>query len=304
MRRAPPHRTRKGIAAMTEPIRFGTVGTPKDTPKPGGTALAIQHMREALGFDHLEIAWVRSVRISDDACAEIKAAAERHNFSLSVHASYYINLNSQTPEKMKASDERLLLAARKGYLAGATDIIFHPGSYHKQPPEKVYDRIKEKLIEIRDILDVGGTDVTLRPETTGKVATFGTLDELLQLSQEVPGVLPCIDVAHLHARSNGEDYNTYDDFARIFKATEQALGREALERMHFHISGIAYNPRGEQRHLPVEESDMNYRDFFRAAVDFGARGVVVGEAPDAHHVTDAQLFQRTYRQYLNGHKPE
>ena len=55
-------------------LRFGTVGSPQTTPG-SGTPAAIQHTHE-LGLDHLEIAWTRSVRVSDETCAEIKAAAE------------------------------------------------------------------------------------------------------------------------------------------------------------------------------------------------------------------------------------
>jgi deoxyribonuclease-4 len=181
-----------------EPLRFGTVGAPQTTPKPGGTPLAIAHSR-ALGLDHLEIAWVQSVRVTDEACAAIKAAAEQHAISLSVHAPYFINLNSQTAELMQKSDERLLMAARKGFLAGARDIIFHPASYHNQPPEKVYERVREKLLELTAILRAEGVAVTLRPETMGKPAMFGTLEEVIQLSQDVEGVLPAIDFAHLRA---------------------------------------------------------------------------------------------------------
>ena len=139
-------------------------------------------------MEHLEIAWVQSVRVSDATCADIKAEWRSCGITLSVHAPYFINLNSQTTELMEKSDARLLAAARKGFLAGAKDIIFHPGSYHSQPPEQVYERAKEKLIEITGILREEGTDVNLRPETMGKSAMFGTLDEVMQLSKEVPGV--------------------------------------------------------------------------------------------------------------------
>src|SRR5690606_34474200 len=168
-------------------------------------------------MDHLEIAWVQSVRVGDEMCAQIKAAGEAHNVSLSVHAPYFINLNSQTEELMRKSDERLLAAARRGYLAGARDIIFHPGSYHEQPPEQVYERAKQKLIELTSILREEGVDVILRPETMGKSAMFGNLDEVIQLSRDVPGVLPCIDWAHLHARRGDGSFNSYDEFADALK---------------------------------------------------------------------------------------
>ncbi len=139
-----------------ERLRFGTVGSPQ-TSRESGTAGAIRHIRE-LGLEHLEIAWVQSVRVTDDTCADIKANGEACGITLSVHAPYFINLNSQTAELMEKSDARLLAAARKGFLAGAKDIIFHPGSYHSQPPEQVYERAKQKLIEITGILREEGVD--------------------------------------------------------------------------------------------------------------------------------------------------
>ncbi|MBC8170836.1 MAG: TIM barrel protein, partial [Anaerolineae bacterium] len=192
-------------------IRFGTVGSPQTTPG-DGTPAAIAHIKQ-LGLHHLEIAWVRSVRVTDESCAEIKATAQKHGITLSIHAPYYININSQTAEKMAASDERLLAAARKGFLAGARDIVFHPGSYHTQPPEQVYQRGKEKLLEITGKLREEGVDVNLRPETMGKGAMLGNLEEAVRWSQEVPGILPCIDWAHLHARRGDGSFNSYAEFA-------------------------------------------------------------------------------------------
>jgi deoxyribonuclease IV len=151
-------------------LRIGTVGVPHGCTKTGSTA-AIEYLREN-GFDAFEIAWVQSVRVKDETCLQMSECAQKHDVKLSVHAPYYINLNSQTDELMQKSDERLLLAARKGYKAGATEIIFHPGSYHSQPAEKCYERAKEKLIELTSILREEGVHVNLRPETMGKSAMF------------------------------------------------------------------------------------------------------------------------------------
>jgi len=277
-----------------ELIRFGTVGSPQTTPRPG-TPAAIEHIR-LLGLDHLEIAWVQSVRVSDETCAEIKAAAHQHQVTLSIHAPYYINLNSQTADLMRKSDERLLMAARKGFLAGARDIIFHPGSYHEQPPDQVYERAKEKLLEIRQLLDDEGVDVTLRPETMGKPAMFGSLDEVIQLSRDIPGVLPCIDFAHLHARTGA--LNSYEEFASILETLKAGLGQEGLATLHAHLSGIAYSARGEREHLPLNEADLHYRDLLQALVDYEVSGAIAVEAPEPFHVADALTLQATYRRLV------
>lgn len=285
-----------------ETIRFGTVGSPQTTPG-SGTPAAIAHIRQ-LGLDHLEIAWVQSVRVSDETCAAIKAASEQHKVSLSIHAPYYINLNSQTAELMAKSDERLLTAARKGYLAGAYDIIFHPGSYHQQPPEQVYERAKEKLLEITGILREEGVQVRLRPETMGKSAMFGNLDEVVQLSRDVPGVAPCIDWAHLHARTGDGSFNSYAEFAAALDKVRALLGEDGLKKLHFHMSGIEYSPKGERNHVPLNEADIHYRELVQAWADYGVAGTCAVEAPEPFHTADALVIQATYRRLLTASEAE
>ncbi|MDX2161952.1 MAG: TIM barrel protein [bacterium] len=280
--------------AYQDLLRFGTVGAPPTTPAPGGTTNAIKHMKE-LGFGHLEIAWVQSVRVTDETCAEIKAAAEKHKISLSIHAPYFINLNSQTDDLMRKSDERLLAAARKGYLAGARDIVFHPGSYHNQEREIVYQRAKNKLIELTGILRSEGVQVVIRPETMGKSAMFGSLEECVRLAAEVEGVLPAIDWAHLHARPGDGSFNSAEEFRAALDLIRRELGDHGLKHMHCHMSGIEYTKKGEKMHMPLNEADLKYRDLLQAFVDYGCEGSIAVEAPEPFHVADALTLQATYR---------
>jgi len=275
-------------------LRIGTVGSPAGTPRPG-TDSAIRYIRE-LGLDALEIAWVRSVRVTDETCALINRTGVEEDVALSVHAPYFINLNSQTPEKMQASDERLLAAARRGCLSGASDIIFHPGSYHAQPPKEVYLRARDKLEEITALLREEGFEVNLRPETMGKGAMFGTLEEVVQLSKEIDGVEPCIDIAHLHARTGDGSFNSYDEFADMFRLVRDELGGRGLKTMHFHLSGIEYTQAGERHHLMLEESDLDWRAFLQACVDFEVEGRILVESPNQEE--DALLVQAAYREMV------
>lgn len=278
---------------VIDTLRFGTVGSPQTTIG-SGTPAAIAHIRQ-LGLHHLEIAWTQSVRVSDETCALIKAAAQQHQISLSVHAPYFINLNSQTDELMGKSDARLLAAARAGFKSGARDIVFHPGSYHSQPPEVVYERARQKLIELTGILREEGTDVILRPETMGKGAMFGTLEECVLLARDVPGVLPCIDWAHLHARRGDGSFNSYNEFATALGFLRDTLGEYGMKHVHFHLSGIEYTAKGEKMHVPLNEADLQYRDLLQAFLDFGVEGTAAVEAPLPFHTADALVFQATYR---------
>lgn len=259
-------------------FRFGTVGSPISTPKsPGGSVGAAIQTAE-LGLDGLELGWVRSVRISEKTCTLIREAGETKNIALSVHAPYFINLNADDQEWPK-SRKRLMDAAHYGHLAGATDIVFHPGSYFERPPEKVLPiAIKRLQGCVEELLDAGNT-VTLRPETMGKSAMLGSLEDTLEMSLAIPGVQPCIDFAHLHARPGDGSVNTYDEWARILETYGEALGDESLKTIHAHISGIDYTDKGEKEHLPLEESDLDLKSILQALKDFGCQGRMLCESP-------------------------
>ncbi|NTU61939.1 MAG: TIM barrel protein, partial [Chloroflexi bacterium] len=118
---------------------------------------------------------MQSVRVGDETCATIKATATAAKLALSVHAPYYINLNAQTKDMWAAGRDRLLAAARAGYKAGATDIIFHPGSYMSNTPAGAFKTATARLAEVTAQLKAAGVKVVLRPETMGKSAMLGTL---------------------------------------------------------------------------------------------------------------------------------
>lgn len=259
-------------------FRFGTVGAPISTPKkPGGSPGAVLRSAE-LGLSGLELGWVRSVRISEQTCLEIRQTAEAQGVAISVHAPYFINLNADESE-WPNSRQRLMDAAHYGYLAGATDVIFHPGSYFGQPPEQVLPfsirRLEGCLRELRE----QGNPIVLRPESMGKSAMLGSLEDVLRMSREVEGVRPCLDFAHLHARAGDGSMNTYAEWARLLEAYGEALGAEALQDLHAHISGIAYGEKGEREHLPLAEADLDLAAILQALKDFGCRGRLLCESP-------------------------
>lgn len=259
-------------------FRFGTVGSPISTPKkPGGSVGSVLHIAD-LGLAALELGWVRAVRVSEETCADIRAAAQEKDVHISVHAPYFINLNADEEEWPK-SRQRLMDAAHYGYLAGATDIIFHPGSYFGAEPEQVLPLAISRLAGCVEELRSVGNPVTLRPETMGKSAMLGSLEDTLQMSREIQGVQPCLDFAHLHARPGDGSMNTYDEWARSLEQYGQVLGDGALRELHIHLSGIEYSPKGEKNHLALEEADLDLEALFRALKDFKTQGRILCESP-------------------------
>ena len=273
-------------------FRFGTVGSPLSTPKkPGGSVGAILHLANQ-GLTAYELGWVRSIRVSEETCAKIKHTSVEAGVNISVHAPYYINLNADR-EEWPRSRKRLMEAAQYGDLAGATDIVFHPGSYFGGPPEKALEVALPRLRGCVEELRFSGIIVTLRPETMGKGAMLGSLEDTLILSQEIEGVEPCLDFAHLHARPGDGSINSYAEWRELLIKYRETLGADALQRLHCHLSGIEYGSKGERNHLMLADSDFDLEDLIQALAELDCQGRILCESPQDMDV-DAQYIKLTW----------
>ncbi|MCC6065244.1 MAG: TIM barrel protein [Thermofilum sp.] len=271
-------------------LRFGPAGIPLRA-KARSTKQGVLEVK-ALGLDAMEIEFVRRISLTEQSAREVAAIARELDVALTVHAPYYVNLASPDKSKAEASAQRVYQSAVIGYAAGAWSVCFHAAYYMGKGSEEVYSIVKEALKGIIAKLKDEGVEIWLRPETTGSPTEFGTLDELLKLSSELEMVMPVIDFAHLHARSNGA-FNSYEEFGDVLSRIEDALGREALGNMHIHVSGIEYGEKGEVRHLNLQESDLEYEDLVRALKDFNVKGVLISESPNLEEdaLTLKKLFE-------------
>lgn len=278
---------------------FGTVGIPKSTlKKSDGTIGGIIRLRE-LSLNALELGWVRSVRISEDTCAEIKSTAIKNQVKISVHAPYYINLNA-TNDEWPNSRKRLMDAAHYGYLAGATDIIFHPGSYFDKNPAIALDLSIKRLADFAKELKSKKINIFLRPETMGKSSLIGSLEDVLEMSRQIDGVLPCLDFAHLHARTGDGAMNSYSEWVVVLDQYQAFLGNGSLSNLHIHLSGIEYSGKGEKRHLELAKSDFHTMDLLRSLMDKGCGGRILCESPVLED--DAILLKHQWDKLQAGYK--
>ena len=271
-----------------EKLCFGTGGTPHSS-EGSSTISGIERIGE-LGLDSIELEFVRGVRMGEELAGEVKAKASELGVNLSAHGPYFINLNAKEAYKVDASFKHILATARIGYLAGCSTVTFHPAYYMKQDPGKVYGIVRERLEVVMKTLQDEGNTVEVRPETTGRLTAFGDLDEIIRLSQDVEGVLPCIDFSHLHAREG--KVNTYNEFAEVLTKLEDGLGKEILSNMHCHVQGIEYTDKGEKTHLNLKESDFNYLELLEAFKEYKVKGLIVCESPNLEE--DALLLKKTY----------
>jgi len=183
---------------------------------------------------------------------------------LSVHAPYYINLASEEEEKISASKQRILKSAQRAHALKAKVVVFHPGYYHSE--EETFELMKEACEDLSQRIEENSWEVKLGLETSGKLAQFGSLEEILPITREVGGCVPVLDFAHVYARNQGEV-----EWEDVLKRLNSPL--------HCHFSGIEYSDRGEKKHLPMEVGEPSFREVAREILNQEMEVTIISESP-------------------------
>ena len=272
-------------------LYFGTGGIPLST-EPRNTENGISKIKE-LGLGSMELEFVRNINISEEKSPSIKKHAQDLEIKLTAHASYFINLNAVDEEKRNASRERLVAAAKTLSDCGGYSVCVHSAFRLKSPKEEVFRTVKKQLELAVEECKNANAGVWLRPETAGKHAQFGNIEELVEFCSGFDQVLPCVDFSHVRATTDGR-INNYTEYCNVLDKMEKQLGRKnGLEEMHLHIQGVNYGPSGEKNHLTIEEDPLwNYKDLMRALKDYRCKGCVTVESPNLE--TDALILKKTY----------
>jgi len=218
-------------------IRFGPAGI-------GPVKEAVERLEEysELGLRAAEIAFTYGIYMKEEGdIREIKKAAERFNIKLSIHAPYWVNLNSKEKIKVKQTKQRILKCCEVGHKVGAEFIVFHPGYYSGMDEEETYENIKKEIVEMQAVVKKNGWKVKLAPETMGKINVFGSIEQISRLVKET-GCSFCLDFAHILARDKKVDY---DKIKKLFPE----------KQWHGHFSGIEYSEKGERKHKKTGKDD-------------------------------------------------
>ncbi|MBN3037590.1 MAG: TIM barrel protein [Candidatus Diapherotrites archaeon] len=248
-------------------ILVGTAGTPSMCR---GIIEALD-MVPKLGLDCMEVEFTYGVNMKNDLA---KSVGEEKTIELSVHAPYYVNLNSKEGKKIAESEKRILESAERAHHMSASPVVFHSGFYSGRTPADAYDVFRQEIDDLAQVADERGYDVRLAPETTGKYTQFGSLDELIKLCQDVERVSMTVDWAHLWARAQGKL-----NFNAVLDRIADELGKEFLRDMHMHFSGMEYTKAGERKHHDIDDSAFPWKDMCRALAEHKVKGKLICESP-------------------------
>lgn len=277
-------------------IKFGPSGAPTRFYDEGHkTTEEMPLWVKQNGLDCFEYSFGRGVNLGEAKAKSIAEAFKKENIEISVHAPYFINL--ATPEEAKAENSfnYILSSAVVGRMMGANRVVFHPAAQGKESREIAVNRTIARLIELKSIIEERGfTDMKFCPETMGKIAQIGTIEEITHFCTLADFYYPTVDFGHVNAREQGS-LKTKEDYIVRLKYMMNLLGYEKVNDMHVHFSKVEYTAKGEKRHLTFEDTIFgpDYKPFIEAIVELNLHPYIVSESAGTQ-ADDAKTMKDYY----------
>ncbi|MBR2646901.1 MAG: TIM barrel protein [Clostridia bacterium] len=247
------------------------------------------------GLDCFEYSFGRGVRMTEEKAASIGAAFEKENVEISAHAPYFINFANPDDEMAEKSYGYVLDTAKALQRMGGKRVVFHPAAQGKASREEAVALTEDRLKILRDYIYLNEMqDMIFCPETMGKLAQIGTIEEVVRFCKVDAIFTPCVDFGHVNARERGS-LNTVADYKSRLEYMIAELGFERMRHFHVHFSKIMYGAKGEIKHLTFEDNEYG-PEFMPLAValkELGLEPFIVSESAGTQ-AEDALEMKKIY----------
>ena len=277
-------------------IKFGPSGNSESFYEAGyaHTEQAAKFVRER-GLDCFEYSFGRGVRMSEATAYSIAEAFLREGVEISVHAPYFINFANPDDEMAAKSYGYVLDSARACKMMGGKRIVFHPAAQGKATRESAVALTVERLKVLRDYIYLNSLeDMIFCPETMGKMAQIGTVEEVAEFCLVDTVFTPCVDFGHVNSREQGS-LKTVADYKSRLEYMIEKLGFERMKNFHVHFSKIMYGAKGEIKHLTMEDTVFGpeFEPLAIALKDLKLEPFIVSESAGTQ-IEDAALMKKIY----------
>ncbi len=258
------------------------------------------HFVKEHGLDCFEYSFGRGVRMTEKKAASIKNAFAREGVELSVHAPYFINFANPDDEMAAKSYGYVLESAKMARLMGGRRIVFHPATQGKETRDAAFSRTLDRIKILRDYIYLNDLqDMMFCPETMGKTAQLGTVEEIAEICRLDPVFTPCVDFGHVNAREQGS-LRTERDYLDRLELLISAVGEARMKCFHVHFSKIQYGAKGEIRHLTFEDTvyGPEFEPLACALLRLGLEPYIVSESAGTQ-TEDAMAMKAMYLKLKN-----
>jgi deoxyribonuclease IV len=240
----------------------------------GGTWTAVNRAVEA-GANTFQIfsssprMWRASAVKAEDARKMRELRTEYGIGPVSIHASYLINLCSQTESVRVNSIAAFRGEVERALALGAEYLVLHPGSWKGLTREEGLRLAAQSIERAIDGVPWQGKDFKILIENTAgaEFSLGGKLEQVAELVECLKPCAPvavCLDTCHVHVA--GYDIVSEDGYIETMKLVEATVGFEAVKVWH---SNDAKAPMGSKldRHEHIGEGTIGAAAFRRLLHD-------------------------------------
>ena len=227
----------------------------------------------------------RAGPVKPEDAAKMRALRAQHDVGpISIHASYLINLCSQTEAVRVNSTAAFRGEVERALALGAENLVLHPGSWKGLTREQGLQLASEGIVKAVDGIDfaaLGPEFKVLIENTAGaEFSLGGKLEQVAELAERLRPCAPggvCLETCHLHVA--GYDLGSPQGYAETIAEIAGTVGLGAVRVWH---CNDAKAPRGSRldRHEHIGEGTIGAGAFRRLLRDerFGA-ALFIAETP-------------------------
>ena len=213
--------------------------------------------------------WKASPVKAADAAKMQELRATHDVGPVAVHASYLINLCSQTESVRENSTVAFRGEVERALALGAEFLVLHPGSWKGLTREEGLTLAAQSIERAIDGIDFSGKDFKILIENTAgaEFSLGGKLEQVAELVETLKPCAPvavCLDTCHVHVA--GYDIVSADGYIETMKLVESTVGFDAVKVWHCNDAKAAMGSKLD-RHEHIGEGTIGAEAFRRLLHD-------------------------------------
>ena len=217
-----------------------------------------------------------------DAAKMAELRAKHDVGPVAIHASYLINLCSQTDSVRENSTKAFRGEVERALALGAEFLVLHPGSWKGLTREQGLTYAAESIEKAIEGIDFAGKNFRILIENTAgaEFSLGGKLEQVAELVECLKACAPvavCLDTCHVHV--SGYDIVSEDGYIETMKLVESTVGFDAVKVWHCNDAKAAMGSKLD-RHEHIGEGTIGAEAFRRLLHDVRfANSAFIAETP-------------------------
>ena len=289
------------------PLKLGPAGVPLSCK--GRTIVEGMDDITVLGLETMEIQTVRQVQPHHfDQYWQAGILSHKTDFEMNVHGPYYGELLGSRRERNRTL-AKMESSMQVGKIVNARHMVCHVGPYGEYEPgteanEEVANILSGVVERGRSIWGVEEEEeeysafpwvhkeepTLVAVETSGQQELWGTVEEVLEVVNHLPGTVPVLNMAHIHARGHGR-LKTSEDYAELFDQARKTIGGK---KFYCHFAGVEHRMGNAQHYTQIKKSDLKFEPFAEYLAEEGdwMDITIISDSPLLEH--DAMYMVQHY----------